>query len=211
MNTCPEKIVDSMHAYLDGEIDVEEELVLMEHLKECSACNELMTSMSEAITFVENAALIQAPMGFVDGVMKRLPKEKSQAGFQRFLRRHPLFAAAAMFLLLMSVSVFSSFGNNDQFSVTKQPNLVVEGETVLVPENETVKGDILVKNGNLRVEGEVDGDITVINGSKYMASTAVVTGNIEEIDQAFDWLWYKIKQTGKDIFSSSKKDELPDE
>ena len=84
-----------------------------------------------------------------------------------------------------------------QFSVTKQPNLIVEGETVLVPAGETVKGDIVVKNGKLRIEGEVDGNVTVINGSKYMASTAVVTGNSEEIDKAFDWLWYKIKKTLK--------------
>ena len=109
--------------------------------------------------------------------MARLPKEKSQAGFQRWLRSHPLLAAAAMFFILMSASMFSSFGNDQQFSVTKQPNLVVEGETVLVPEGEIVKGDIVVKNGNLRIEGEVDGNITVINGSKYMASTAVVTGD----------------------------------
>lgn len=211
MNTCPEQIVDSMHAYLDGELGRDEEQKLMVHLKECPSCAEIMTSMNSAIKFIEGAEPVQAPTGFVDDVMKRLPKEKKQVGIQRFLRRHPLLAAAAMFFLLMSVTVFSSFDNNQQFSVTKQPNLIIEGETVLVPENETVKGDVVVKNGNLRVEGEVDGDITVINGSKYMASTAVVTGKIEEVDKAFDWLWYKIKEVGKDIFPSSKKDDLPDE
>src|SRR5690606_14422741 len=149
---------------------------------------------------------IQAPEGFVSGVMARLPEEKKQAGFQRLLRRHPLVAAAALFLILMSATLFSSFDNNQQFSVTKQPNLVIEGETVVVPAGEIVKGDIVVKNGNLRIEGEVDGNVTVIRGSKYMASTAVVTGKSEEIDQAFDWLWYKIKSTVKDIFPSSKEE-----
>ena len=106
----------------------------------------------------------------------------------------------------MSATLFSSYGNDQQFSVTKQPNLVIEGQTVLVPAGETVKGDIVVKNGNLRIEGEVDGNVTVIRGSKYMASTAVVTGKSEEIDKMFDWLWYKMKKTAKDIFPSSKRD-----
>lgn len=211
MNTCPEQMVHYMHAYLDGDISHEDERALNEHLEECSACSEIMEGLMDSVTFLESATMIQAPEGFVDGVMSRLPKEKSQVGIQRWLRSHPLLAAAAMFFILMSVSVFSSYGNDQQFSVTKQPNLVVEGETVLVPEGEVVKGDIVVKNGELRVEGEVDGNITVINGSKYMASTAIVTGTSEEIDKAFDWLWYKIKTTVKEVFPSTSKDEPVEE
>ena len=207
MNSCPEHVVHYMHAYLDGDIELEEERELKEHLANCSECREIMNGLSEAITFIGSATAVEAPTHFVDGVMARLPKEKSQVGIQRWLRGHPFLAAAAMFLVLMSASLFSSYGNDQQFSVTKQPNLVIEGETVLVPEGETVKGDIVVKNGTLRIEGEVDGDVTVIHGSKYMASTAIVTGTSEEIDEVFDWLWYKIKKTAKDIFSSSDKGE----
>lgn len=207
MNTCPEHIIHYMHAYLDGDISREEERQLNEHLDSCPACSEVMTRLSESVSFIELAKPVQAPEGFVAGVMQRLPKEKSQAGMRRWLRRHPLFAAAAMFLVLMSASFFSSYGNDQQFSVSKQPNLIVEGETVIVPEGEVIKGDIVVKNGELRVEGEVDGNIVVINGSKYMASTAVVTGTSEEIDQAFDWLWYKIKKTVKDVIPSSFKQD----
>lgn len=211
MSKCPEQIVHYMNAYLDGDISDEDERVLNKHLEECSVCSEIMDGLLDSVTFLESATMIQAPEGFVEGVMSRLPKEKSQVGIQRWLRSHPLLAAAAMFLILMSVSVFSSYGNDQHFSVTKQPNLVVEGETVLVPEGEIVKGDIVVKNGELLVEGEVDGNITVINGSKYMASTAVVTGTSEEIDKAFDWLWYKIKTTVKEVFSSSNKVEPVEE
>ncbi|MCM3638476.1 zf-HC2 domain-containing protein [Sporosarcina luteola] len=203
MNTCQEPVIHLMHAYLDGDISHEEEQVLHKHLVECDLCREMMDELKMSALFLKDTAPIQAPEGFVSGVMERLPKEKSQAGFQRLLRRHPLVAAAALFLLLMSATLFSSYSNNQQFSFTKQPNLIVEGETVIVPAGEVVKGDIVVKNGNLRIEGEVDGNVTVIHGSKYMASTAVVTGKSEEIDQAFDWLWYKIKSTVKDIFPSS--------
>lgn len=207
MNTCPEHIVQYMHAYLDGDISHDEEQELNQHLESCLACKEIMTSLNDAVLFIESATPVEAPVGFVEGVMTRLPKEKSQAGIQRWLRSHPLIAAAAMFVVLMSASLFSNYGNDQHFSVTKQPNLIVEGEMVLVPEGEVVQGDVIVKNGKLRIEGEVDGDIVVINGSKYMASTAIVTGTSEEIDKAFDWLWYKIKSTAKDILPSSKKDK----
>ncbi|MEK5036683.1 anti-sigma factor family protein [Sporosarcina sp. FSL K6-3457] len=207
MNTCPEHIVHYMHAYLDGDISRAEERELKQHMDSCAQCKEIMNGLTESIAFIGSAAQIQAPNHFVDGVMARLPKEKSQAGFQRLLRKHPFFAAAAMFIILMSASLFSSYGNDQQFSVTKQPNLIVEGQTVLVPEGETVKGDIIVKNGTLRIEGQVDGNVTVIRGSKYMASTAIVTGKSEEIDKVFDWLWYKMKKTVTDIFPASTKDD----
>ena len=38
-----------------------------------------------------------------------------------------------------------------------------------------------------------------------MAAAGNVTGQIEEIDQAFEWLWYKIKNTGKSIVSTDLK------
>ncbi len=201
MNTCPEHIVHHMHAYLDGEISRADERELKQHLDSCGHCKEIMNGLTEAITFIGSATPVEASPNLVDGVMARLPKEKSQVGMQRWLRNHPLLAAAAMFLILMSASLFSSYGNDQQFSVSNQPNLIVEGQTVLVPAGEKVEGDIVVKNGTLRIEGEVDGDVTVISGSKYMASTAIVTGELEEIDKVFDWIWYKMKKTSKDIFS----------
>lgn len=207
MNTCPEQIIHYMHLYLDGDINREEERELKQHLNSCGQCKEIMNGLTEAITFIGSATPVTAPPSLVEGVMARLPKEKSQAGMQRWLRRHPLLSAAALFLILMSATLFSSYENDQQFAVSKQPNLIVEGQTVLVPAGETVEGDIVVKNGTLRIEGEVNGDVTVIHGERYMASTAVVTGKMEEIDEVFDWIWYKMKNTAKNIFSSPEKED----
>ena len=193
MNTCASKFVDYMHEYLDGDISREHEQELKRHLQSCQDCQQHMHELSDTIAFIKSAAHITAPPSFEDQVMKRLPKRKNTIGIQRWFRQHPMLVAAAVFCLFMSATLFSSFPNDDQFSVTKQPNLVVDGQTVSVPAGEVVKGDIVVKNGDIIVEGEVDGNITVINGS-YMASTAVVTGQIEEIDEAFQWMWYKIKE-----------------
>ena len=56
---------------------------------------------------------------------------------------------------------------------------------------ETIEGNVVVQNGDIRIEGEVKGNVTVINGQKYMVKAGNVTGDIEVIDQAFEWMWYK--------------------
>ncbi|MCM3757731.1 anti-sigma factor [Sporosarcina aquimarina] len=202
MTNCPNEVVQYMHEYLDGEIAPEHEQVLNEHLATCEECQKLFDELSDAVALLELADPMQAPVGFTEGVMARLPQstqQKKKKGVNRWLRKHPMLSAAALFLILMSAALFSSYNTNEQFSVTMQPNLVIEGDTVVVPEGEVIKGDLVVKNGDLRIEGQVDGNVTVIRGEKYMASTAVVTGNIEEIDELFDWLWYKMKTAFKGL------------
>ena len=199
MTRCPDEVIHYMHDSLDGDISREEERILNEHLETCMDCQQLYKELCEVDQFLGLAEPIRAPEGFVEGVMTQLPQQrqykplKKKSKVSRWPRQHPLLSAAALFLILMSAALFSSYNTNEQFSVTMQPNIVIEGTTVVVPKGEVVEGDLVVKNGDLRIEGRVDGDVTVIRGEKYMASSAVVTGNIEEIDAVFDWLWYKMK------------------
>lgn len=197
MNACPENVIHLMDDYLDGDISPSDERQLREHLESCSDCRKLYQALSKTIAFVQSASHMQAPSDFVQKTMERLPKEKQRAGVQRWFRRHPMLAAAALFCVLMSAALFTNFNDDQQFSFTKQPNLVVEGQTVIVPEGQTVVGDLTVRNGDLRVEGELQGDVTIVNG-QYMASSGVITGEIEEIDKAFEWLWYTLKNGFKD-------------
>lgn len=201
MNMCPDYIVHYMHEYLDGEISREHELELKAHLSSCASCQKHMHELSRVVAFVQSASHISAPTGFVEGVTARLPKETSKVNMKRWFHSHPIVTAAALFMILMSASLLSSFNDDQQFSFTKQSNIVVEGEKVIVPVGETVFGDLVVKNGDIQIDGEVVGDVTVINGTQYMASTANVTGEIEEINQVFDWLWYKMKAGAKDVTS----------
>ena len=204
MSTCPQYIVDYMHEYLDGDISREHEQLLKKHLQQCSNCQQHMHELSDTIAFVKSATHITAPANFEGNVMKRLPKGKHRVGIQRWLRRHPIMVACAVFFLFMSATLLSSYPN-DEFAVTKQPNLIVDGQTVIVPKGEVVKGDLVVKNGDLVIEGEVDGNVTVING-QYMASTSVVTGQIEEINQVFEWLWYEINNLANEFMDLFEAD-----
>jgi anti-sigma factor RsiW len=143
--------------------------------------------------------------------MAKLPKEKRKVGVQRWFRQHPLLTAASLFLVLMMGSLISSWDQDHQLSVSKQPNLVVQNDKVIVPEGEVVKGDVVVKNGTLEIQGQVEGNVTVINGEQYMASAGKVTGEIEEVNAIFEWIWYHIKKASKDIVSVFDNDEAEKE
>jgi anti-sigma factor RsiW len=196
---CNDEIVDLMHEYLDEEIDPKNEMILREHLKGCKDCETMFNEFKKTIAVVKGTSRMQAPPDFTAKVMASLPKEKKKVGMQRWFRNHPLIAAASLFLVLMMGSVFSTWNQERDFSVSKQENLVVQNDTVIVPEGEVVKGDVIVRNGKLKIEGEVQGNVTVINGEKYLASAGHVTGQIEEVNEVFDWIWYHMKKTAIDV------------
>ncbi|HEY2419872.1 MAG TPA: anti-sigma factor [Neobacillus sp.] len=196
---CQDQFIELMHDYLDDEIDHENELRLREHLQACPECESIFNELKKTIAFVKSTSNIKAPTDFTVNVMARLPKEKKKVGFQRWLRKHPLLAAASLFLLLMVGSLLSTYSQDREFSVTKQKNLIVKNNTVIVPKGETVKGNVIVRNGKLDIEGEIQGNVTVINGEKYMASAGRVTGQIDEVNQVFDWIWFQMKTKANEV------------
>ncbi len=190
-----------MHEYLDEEIDEHDEQLLKKHLQTCPKCQNYFHELEKAIALVQSTSHIQAPSNFTENVMARLPKERKRVGVNRWFRHHPLLTAASLFIILMTGSLLSTWNKDHEFSVTKQPDLVVHNNTVIVPEGKVIKGDITVRNGDLQVEGKVEGDVTVINGENYMASAGNVTGEIKVVNEVFDWIWYHIKKTSKELIS----------
>lgn len=190
-----------MHEYFDEEISPDNEKKLTDHLNSCSECFAYFQQLKKAVTFIQGSSQIQAPVNFAANVMAKLPPVRRKVGFQSWMKLHPLMTAASVFLVLMTGSLVSSWQNDHKFSVTNQSNLVVQNHKVIVPEGKVVKGDVIVRNGELRIEGEVQGDVTVINGDHYLASAGHVTGEIEEVNKVFDWLWYQMKRTYNKVIS----------
>ncbi|MFB4475921.1 anti-sigma factor, partial [Oceanobacillus caeni] len=96
--------------------------------------------------------------------------------------------------------------------VSKQEDLIVQGDTVIVPEDVVVDEDLVIRNGDLLVMGVVDGDVTIINGKlinekpingKLMASVGEVNGELQIVDRAFEWLWFQVKTLFKNVFAFS--------
>ena len=161
---CNPEIVGLMHKHLDGDISNEEERQLSMHLEDCESCQEHFRELKRTITLIQSAERFEAPANFTANVMRNLPTEKKRVKYTRWFKMHPMLTAAAIFFILMFSGVFFTWEQENQLVVSKQENLVIEGDTVIVPEGEVVEGDLLVKNGNLIIKGTVDGDVTLING-----------------------------------------------
>jgi hypothetical protein len=62
-----------------------------------------------------------------------------------------------------------------------------------------VTGDLIVRNGNVEVLGAVEGNVVAIEGKVFTASTAQIAGEVESIEEIFEWIWYQLKKIGNDL------------
>jgi hypothetical protein len=128
--------------------------------------------------------------------MASLPKPKKRNSWLEWIKRHPAVSVASMFLFVM-LSASLSLWNQDTQMVVKGANLdqvVITGDTVYVPAGHTYNGNLMVKRGKVQVDGEVKGNIVIIDGSYKAASTAIISGKVKQIDQALDWLWFEVNE-----------------
>ncbi|MHA6253165.1 anti-sigma-W factor RsiW [Oceanobacillus sp. CAU 1775] len=208
---CKPEMVHLMHKYLDGDLIKAEEVELQRHLEDCEDCQQHFHELKRTVTLIQSAERFEAPANFTANVMQNIPTEKKRVRYLRWFKMHPMLTAAAIFLVLMLTGAMTSFEQDNQLVVSKQDNLIIEGDTVIVPEGEVVEGDLLVKNGNLIIYGTVDGNVTLVNGkliednpldnSGLMASVGEVNGEFETVDRVFEWIWYKVKSFAKTVFS----------
>jgi anti-sigma factor RsiW len=212
---CEASVFDElMNKVLDGEATKEEERVFHAHLEECESCKEEYELLLETLKELQlQNHNIKAPEGFTQSVMAKLPKEKQQMKWKRWMQRHPALTAAAIFMFFMAASVFTSYNQQDLAVIKGEGNLQIKKaeRVVVVPAGETIKGDLVVENADVRIEGRVEGDVTVIKGNQYLASAGEVTGHSQEIGQVVEWVWYKLKSlvsTKEETMQNNDKSRL---
>ncbi|WP_074035371.1 RseA family anti-sigma factor [Exiguobacterium profundum] len=127
---------------------------------------------------------------------KSVRKERKPHSKQmQWLQRHPGLIAAVLFFSLMSSATLGLWSSaSETMTYTKVPGVIVSENEVIVPAGVKVEKDITVQGGDLRIEGTVNGNATAVNGRAYLASAGQVTGELEQIDQMFEWIWYSMKQ-----------------
>lgn len=200
--------IGKIHNYLDGELPREEISVLQSHMKACAACSARFEQLEKTDAAAFAAWEAVKPSVQLDDassqllkerIMSQLPKSKSKerSRFVSLLYRYPGLTAAAVFLLVILGSFFATWEEDSQMIVSGEDlqHVVINGKTVIVPEGVKVTGDLTVENGKVEVQGSVDGDVTVIDGSMVLASTGYIAGQSRTIDQALDWFWYKVTST----------------
>jgi anti-sigma factor RsiW len=183
-----------VHEYLDGELHGAQLIDLNKHLLSCDACKLHLTQLQKTEAFLFTWPKPSVSETLTDRIMNALPQENKRSKWLQWMRKHPALSAAVLFVLFMFAS-FITLWQDDTALVVKGKHLdqvVIQGDTVIVPEGQTVNGDLVVENGKIQVDGEVNGNLVVIDGSLNLASTAHIAGKVTRIDQALDWLWYKV-------------------
>ncbi|WEG12615.1 hypothetical protein PU629_21420 [Pullulanibacillus sp. KACC 23026] len=201
---CSEERLKTIHHIIDGEATEQEIHELKTHILSCASCREVYESLVELDQELNQFALPEVSIHFTDKVMNQLPKPvQRQRSFVNWLKRHPVVVSAACFLLLMLGYVFS-LGQDQAFQakvVKGNGQLAYSGHhTVVVPKDQVIKGDLVIKNGDVKIEGKVDGNVILVNSHSLMASAGEVTGHVERVNRAVGWVWYQIKAFFQTVF-----------
>ncbi|CAH0122663.1 MULTISPECIES: zf-HC2 domain-containing protein [unclassified Paenibacillus] len=195
--------VSLMHDYLDGDLAKEQIIPLKQHIMACPSCRARYEQLerTEMMMYSLSHQMDRCSDQLTARIFQSLPKKKMQNAWLVWVKRHPALTAAAVFAVVMLASVLSVW-NQDRELMVKGSDLdkvVIEGDTVIVPPDRKLAGNLTVQNGKTEIFGEVQGNLTVIDGSMNLASTAHIAGQVTQIDQAMDWLWYKITHMFSDV------------
>jgi anti-sigma factor RsiW len=183
-----------MHDYLDRDLSGPEALKLKEHLRLCTDCHALFKQLERTDALARALPPVGVPDDLTERIMNRLPQVKKRSAWTQWVRRHPAASVAAVFLAVMFGSFMSMWNQDGELMVkgTDLQDVVIQGDTVIVPAGHTVNGNLIVQSGKLQVQGEVKGNLVVIDGSLNLASTAHISGQITQVDEALSWVWYKL-------------------
>ncbi|MFD2616113.1 zf-HC2 domain-containing protein [Terrilactibacillus laevilacticus] len=197
---CSERIIQLMHKVLDGDATTDEEDKLMKHIETCERCRKHYEELQTSTSLLGQLPHPNPSLGFTDSVRMRLPSNRKPL-VGGWFTRHPVIVAAAIFMILMSGYIFSTWNDNSfQATVDGKGHIAYRGNTVIVPKDEVINGDLIVQNGKVKIEGKVKGDVVLINSQSLQASAGHVTGDIEQINKLVSWVWYHIKHFFQIIF-----------
>jgi anti-sigma factor RsiW len=186
-----------MHEHLDGDLKGTPLIELKKHLLSCTECSLRYKKMQHTEAMVRSLPHLAAAPDLTDRIMASLPKQpKRRNSVLQWIKRHPAVSVASMFLFVM-LSASLSVWNQDTEMVVKGASLeqvVIKGNTVYLPAGHTIEGNLMVKRGKIQIDGNVKGNLVVIDGTYNLASTAHISGKIKQVDQVIDWLWFEANE-----------------
>jgi len=191
-----EEALPLMHEYLDGNTEGREAAELKRHLLQCPECNRIFRELEMTEALVKSCPKLAAPSDFTDRFMQNLPVRPKRQPWFSWVKRHPAVSVASVFLLVMLGSFLSMWSQDQELTVkgNNLDQLVIEDNTVYLPKGHRVQGNLMVRGGNVQVDGEIDGNLVVVDGKYHTASTANISGKIYSINQAAEWLVYQVKE-----------------
>lgn len=185
-----------MHEYFDGGLKDEEAYELRTHMNACPGCERRFRSYERTEALVRSLDRPEARPDLTASVMAALPPAARSRSWARWVRRHPAATAAAAFLIIMISSFLSLWNQGTQLTVRGDDpeGIVIEDGKVIVPKDARIRGDLVVENGTVQIDGELEGNLTVIDGKVLYASTAHISGRVIQVDRALDYIWFRLSE-----------------
>ncbi|CAM4004348.1 zf-HC2 domain-containing protein [Alkalicoccus chagannorensis] len=206
---CTQEKRELLDAYLDEELTLLEAKQLEAHIYECESCEQHLQELKRSVAIIQSASHFEAPRHFTEGVMNRLPEQPARTKWKHRIRRNPLIVAAAAFLLVFVMSMAGGMGDGQEMVVEGEGQFLLDREQnlVIIPEGSTVDGDLTIRNGDIEINGEVTGTVTVVNGQHLQASASGAAGEIEEINDALEQIWFQVRSFTADLIPSGSDEE----
>lgn len=158
-------IQNKLSQYIDNNCTEEEIIVIEEHLKTCSDCNEeyrLLKSIVEDINDIEGKEL---PENYHNSLMKKIKKERRTYSKKSFFKNAKMIypSVAAIFILIL---VFGVIGRDTINDYTKQGDGIlfeersVEDENITQDRLKNFSEDKILSDEALKEDSISEGDVT---------------------------------------------------
>ncbi len=185
-----------IHEFLDGDLKGPELLEMNRHLSDCAQCRLHFRQLERTEALVHALPASPVPDGMAERIMQALPRRPRKKYWMRLIRRHPAVSAAVMFVAVMFGALLIGWNQPSELVVkgNHMDQLVIRGHQVIVPAGHTVEGNLFIEHGEIQVDGNIQGDLVVIDGRMHLASTAYISGQTTRINHALNWLWYQVGQ-----------------
>ena len=197
-----------MHESLDGELDQLTESQFIIHLASCSECARIFEQLKQTesflnvhVTTIENVddTIDQDKQTFQQRLRayrlkRQLPPPKKRLIFRQWLKKRggAMFISIALGALLGAgiVHIWHEVYNKNVLMVQSNSlqELIIENKQVIVPLNKTIQGDLIVRHGNVKVYGNIVGNLTVVDGEAEIVKGAKIEGNVKTVNRFMDWL-----------------------
>lgn len=164
-----------LHDLVDDDIDQANRKQLQQHLQGCSDCQEAEWSLRKTVDMLHEFSAVQAPDGFTAQLIRQLPRSSGR------LMSRILTVAAVLLLVLASPLYFSNTLSQPQLICRDRQALIVQEDgRFVIPADEVVRGSITVYRSDLLVQGQVLGDVQVVDGRLQLESSGSVSGIVSE-------------------------------